>query len=214
LVDGCSGPRRLTKALCLAALRCLLARLEVNSRTTVRPSKYLFLPQALTSRHVTYFTAGFTNSNTFSNLFFLCSVLCCACRYRVQHKLTHLSTPVFPMQTPCQLAHWHTCCTSCKTRATSHVGTDVAPLQNPCQLWTWHECCTPCKTRANFGHARVVPQVIHRLSTGCPMQNPCQLCALARLVPTLDMQKSCQCWAGGGGCALVIIVVATQAQKR
>jgi hypothetical protein len=67
------------------------------------------------------------------------------------------------------------------------------PMQNPCQLWTWHECCNTSKTRANFCHARVVPIVIHRLSTGCPMQNSCQLCALARLVPTLDMQKSCQC---------------------
>ena len=132
------------------------------------------------------------------------------------------------MQNPCQLAHWHTSCTPCKTRAnfrrapcwheccntsntraTSNVGTNVAPhakpvplpmlaqmlhpMQNPCQLWTWHECCNTSKTRANFCHARVVPIVIHRLSTGCPMQNSCQLCALARLVPTLDMQKSCQC---------------------
>jgi len=143
----------------------------------------------------------------------LCCALCCA--WRLDSKGSNLG--------------FHTCKTHANmhtgthvapharlvpTLGASHVGTDVAPLQNSCQLWTWHECCNTSKTRANFCHARVVPIVIHKLSTGCPMQYSCQLCALARLVPTLDMQKSCQCWAGGGGCALVIIVVATQAQKR
>jgi len=114
----------------------------------------------------------------------LCCALCCARRHRVQHKSTHLSTPVFPMQNPCQLAHWHTCCTPCKTRA--NFG------RSSC----WHECCTPCKTHANSGHGTNVahkqntcqlwtcksratsyPQVIHRLPH-------------ARLVPTLRPSKT------------------------
>jgi hypothetical protein len=129
------------------------------------------------------------------------------------------------MQNPCQLAHWHACCTPCKTRAnlgcascwheccntsntraTSNVGTDVAPhakpmptldlarmlqhKQNTCQLWT-------CKSRANS-----YPQVIHRLSTGCPMQNPCHFqcwhrCCYARSVPIVGQMLD-KCWAGEG----------------
>ena len=88
------------------------------------------------------------------------------------------------MQNPCQLAHWHTCCTSCKTRA------------NFGRASCWHECCTPCKTHANSGHgtnvahkqntcqllscksrANSYPQVIHRLPH-------------AILVPTLRPSKT------------------------
>jgi hypothetical protein len=74
------------------------------------------------------------------------------------------------------------------TLGAPRVGTNVAPLQKPCQPWTWHECCNTSKTRANIGHARVVPIVIHRLSTGCPMQYSCHFqcwhrCCYARSVP-------------------------------
>jgi hypothetical protein len=126
------------------------------------------------------------------------------------------------MQNPCQLAHWHACCTPCKTRA-NLVGAPrvlaqmLHPMQNPCQLWTWHECCNTSKTRANFGHAKVVPIVIHRLSTGCPMQNSCHSnvgtdvahkqyschfqcwhrCCYARSVPIVGQMLD-KCWAGEG----------------
>ena len=122
------------------------------------------------------FTDGFTNSNTFSNLFFLCSVLCCAWRYRVQHKPTHLSTPVFPMQNPCQLAHWHACCYTCNTRA------------NFGRASCWHRCCTPailvptldlaqmlqhkqntCQLLSCNKRANSYPQVIHRLPHAKPV---------------------------------------------
>jgi len=84
--------------------------------------------------------------------------------------------------------------TQAKPMPTLDLARMLQHKQNPCQLWTKRrKVLHTSKTRANFCHARVVPIVIHRLSTGCPMQYSCQLCALARLVPTLDMQKSCQC---------------------
>ena len=114
----------------------------------------------------------------------LCCASCCAWRYRVQHKPTHLSTPVFPMQTPCQLAHWHACCTPCKTRA------------NFGRALCWHECCTYAKPMPTLDMARMLqykqntcqllscksransyPQVIHRLPH-------------AILVPTLRPSKT------------------------
>jgi hypothetical protein len=133
---------------------------------------------------------------------------------RVQHKPTYLSTPVFPMQNPCQHAHWHRCCTPCKTRATSNVGTDVAPLQYSCQPWTWHECCNTSKTRANIGHARVVPIVIHRLSTGCLMQYSCHFqcwhrCCYARSVPIVG-----QMLGRGRGLTYVFICSSHSSTKK
>jgi hypothetical protein len=104
------------------------------------------------------------------------------------------------MQNPCQLAHWHTCCTPCKTRAnfgcascwheccntsntraTSNVGTNVAPHAKPMptldlarMLQHKQNTCQllSCKSRANS-----YPQVIHRLPH-------------AKLVPTLRPSKT------------------------
>jgi len=48
------------------------------------------------------------------------------------------------MQTLCQLAHWHTCCTPCNTRA------------NFRRASCWHRCCTPAKPMPTLDMAQML----------------------------------------------------------
>jgi len=104
----------------------------------------------------------------------------------------HTCQPQFPHAKPmptCTLAHMlHIMQDSCQPWARLVLARMLHPMQNPCQPWTWHECCNTSKTRANFGHARVVPIVIHRLSTGYPQV--IHRLPHARLVPTLRPSKT------------------------
>jgi hypothetical protein len=102
----------------------------------------------------------------FIYFYFLVLFSCCACvvprvvlvaigsLHKVQPRLSH-------MQNPCQLAHWHTCCTPCKTRA------------NFGRASCWHECCTPCKTHANSGPGTNVATQAKHVPTFV-MQESCQ----------------------------------------
>jgi len=143
-------------------------------------------------------TIFYSDAPIYKLVMFLCCASCCA--WRLDSKGSnlgfHTCKPHANMHTGTHVAHH---ARLVPTLGAPRVGTDVAPHAKPMPTLDLARMLHASKTRANFCHAKVVPIVIHRLSTGCPMQNPCQLCALARLVPTLDMQKSCQCWAGGGG---------------
>jgi len=91
------------------------------------------------------------------------------------------------MQNPCQLAHWHACCTSCKTRA------------NLGRASCWHECCTPCKTHANLGPGtNVATQAKHvPLPMLAQMLHPCNTRATSNVgTDVAPLQYSChfQCW--------------------
>jgi hypothetical protein len=148
---------------------------------------------------------------------FLCCALCCACRLdsKGSNLGSHTCKTHANLHTGTHVAHH---ARLVPTLGAARVGTNVAtqailvplpmlaqmlhPMQNPCQLWTWHECCNTSKTRANFCMTKVVPIVIHRLSTGCPMQNPCHFqcwhrCCYARSVPIVGQMLD-KCWAGEG----------------
>ena len=126
--------------------------------------------------------------------------LCCAsCRARRSEGPTLVHTlvnPSFPHAKPmptCTLAHMlHLMQDSCQLWARLVLARMLHPMQNPCQPWTWHECCNTSKTRANIGHARVVPIVIHRLSTGYPQVALCNTRATSNVGTDVATQEACQ----------------------
>jgi hypothetical protein len=99
---------------------------------------------------------------------------------RVQHKPTHLSTPVSPCKTSCQLAHWHACCTACKTRA------------NFGRASCWHECCTACKTHANSGPGTNVATQAKPMPTLRPSKTRANF-RHAKVVPMLGRGRGLTC---------------------